>query len=133
MVIHQAAPVPHLHHGGEAEDGLLVQAADGGHSEGPGSQLDGLVLLGPRKLLLPYLHKVHQITGELDQNHCVQSRQSSHVRIHTKVYSCMQGSQYLWNVLNVTQHSAFTIWPGGTQVHSTCNKTTLSDYRQLAG
>ena len=27
VIIHQAAPVPHLHHGLEAEDGLLVEAA----------------------------------------------------------------------------------------------------------
>ena len=27
VIIHQAAPVPHLHHGLKAEDGLLVEAA----------------------------------------------------------------------------------------------------------
>ena len=56
VIVHQAAPVPHLHHGLEAEDGLLVEAAALGHSEGPGRQLEGLVSLGPGKLLLPYLY-----------------------------------------------------------------------------
>lgn len=55
VIIHQAAPVPHLHHGCKAEDGLLVQAATHRHSESPGSQLDWLVSLSPGKLLLPYL------------------------------------------------------------------------------
>ena len=65
VVIDQAAPVTHLHHGGKAEDGLLVQAAGGRHSEGPGGQLYWLVLLCPSKLLLPYLQMFTQDTKTL--------------------------------------------------------------------
>ena len=56
VVVHEAAPVQHVHHGLKAEDGLPVELMIIRHGEGPSRQLDGLVRLCPSKLLLPHLH-----------------------------------------------------------------------------
>ena len=71
VIIHQAAPVPHLHHGLEAEDGLLVEAAALRHGEGPGCQLDGLVTLSPSKLLLPRLYSTRSALPLVSCVHCL--------------------------------------------------------------
>ena len=55
VVIHNAAPVQHVHHGLEAEDGLLVQLVVPRHRDGSGCHHDRLVSLYPCKLLLPNL------------------------------------------------------------------------------
>ena len=55
VVVHNAAPVQHVHHGLEAEDGLLVQLVITRHREGSGCRHDRLVSLYPCKLLLPNL------------------------------------------------------------------------------
>ncbi len=55
IVIHNAAPVQHVHHGLEAEDGLLVELVVTRHREGSGCHHDRLVSLYPCKLLLPNL------------------------------------------------------------------------------
>ena len=56
VVIHNAAPVQHVHHCLEAEDGLLVELVVTRHCEGSGRHHDRLVGLYPCKLLLPYLY-----------------------------------------------------------------------------
>ncbi len=56
VIIHQAAPVPHLQHGLKAEHGLLVQAATLWYCQSASSQLDWLISLSPCKLLLPDLY-----------------------------------------------------------------------------
>ena len=55
VVIDQAAPVQHVHHGLKAEDGLFHELCVVRGRHCLGSLLDGLVLLCPGKLLLPYL------------------------------------------------------------------------------
>ena len=55
IVIGKASPVEHVHHGLEAEDGRLAELAVVSHCQRLGCQLDGLVCLGPGKLLLPHL------------------------------------------------------------------------------
>ena len=63
VVIHQATPVQHVHHGLEAEDGLLVQLVIVRHSQVPSSQFDWLVSFSPGKLLLPCLQQADVWTG----------------------------------------------------------------------
>jgi len=56
VIIHKAAPVPHLQHGFKAEHWLLVQAATLWYCQSASSQLDWLISLSPCKLLLPDLY-----------------------------------------------------------------------------
>ena len=56
IVIHQTAPVQHMHHGLKAEDWLPIQLVAVRDSQCPSSQLHRLVSLSPSKLLLPNLH-----------------------------------------------------------------------------
>ncbi len=57
MVIDKAAPVKHIHHGLEAEDGLAGQAGVVGGHHGAGCKLHRLVCLCPGKLLKPNLQR----------------------------------------------------------------------------
>ena len=57
VVIDQAAPVQHVHHGLKAEDWLLIELVVIWDCQRSCCQLDGLVCLCPCNLLLPYLHK----------------------------------------------------------------------------
>ena len=63
VVIHQATPVQHVHHGLKAEDGLLVQLVIVRHSQVPSSQFDWLVSFSPGKFLLPCLQQTDVSTG----------------------------------------------------------------------
>ena len=56
VVIHKAAPVEQVHHGLEAEDGLMLELGVVWNHDRSGLQLYRLVTFCPSKLLQPNLH-----------------------------------------------------------------------------
>ena len=100
MIIDQAAPVEHVHHGLEAEDWRCAQLVVVRNSEGLGSQLDGLVCLCPCKLLLPDLpHSTKLLT---QRSHI--SQLSSSVKIVAKEF-CLSTAPALKTIVCLSRQN----------------------------